>query len=508
MSKSRIFLWILLAVIAGVGVQSFIPVPLLFLFIAAIASTTILGTGAIRQKRGLWIPALLCLAFLCGAIRFATADFGQSDFSRLYDKSIVIQGVIDEDPDRAGLNQRIVAAITAINGSGTEKSFRVLVTTRRFPEYALGDEIKLRGMMESPRRDTAFDEVSYLKRRGITATLFYPQVERIAQGKGNWLVLRLARLKYAFENNIEDILPEPHAAFLKGLIVGDRASLPPEILEQFRATGTSHMVALSGYNITIIASAIQRVFLALTIPFVLSFWLASGLIILFIIMTGAGASIVRAGIMGLLLLVAEKEGRIYRMTPALAVAAAAMVMQNPYVLRFDAGFQLSFGATLGLVYISPYVERWIDTISRRVRRDKTARALSERGEKETPLAKKILIETLAAQIAALPLLMFLFGRVSLVSPIVNVLVLMVTPYAMGIGFVAALIAFISPAAGRVAGGVAWIILEYQLRTVAFFATIPFASIQIGAGAAIVFCLAWVMFFVVKKKKYETKEPRR
>lgn len=495
-------MWGLLAIVVGVGVQSFIPVPLVFLFIAAIASVTILGIGAIQQKRGIWIPTLFCLAFLCGMIRFAAADARQFDGMPLYGKSLVLQGVIDEEPEHGGLNQRIAVAITSINGRDVQKSFRVLATLRPFPEYALGDEMKLRGAMEAPRRDSAFDEVSYLKRRGVTATLFYPTVERVGSGRGNRLVRGLAEIKHAFENNIDAILPEPHAAFLKGLILGDRASLPPEILEQFRATGTSHMVALSGYNITIIASAIQRVFLALTIPFALSFWLASGVIILFIIMTGASASIVRAGIMGLLLLVAQKEGRAYRMTPALAVAAAAMVVQNPYVLRFDAGFQLSFGATLGLVYISPHVERWIDEVWRRARRVRTARAIVSSEEKQTPAAKKILIETVAAQIAVLPLLILLFGRASLISPMVNVLVLLATPYAMGVGFVAALLAFVSVALGRLIGGAAWAILEYQLRVIGLFAKIPFAGIALGniALAGILVIYLWIAWRIWKKSR--------
>lgn len=501
MSKSRIFLWILLAIIAGVGAQSFIPVPLALLFIAAIASVTILGIGAIRQKRGVWIPALFCLAFLGGAIRFAAVDARQVDVSSLYGKSLIIQGVIDEEPERVSSYQRIAVVIASINGRDMEQSLRVLATTRQFPEYALGDEIKLYGAMEAPRQNGSFDEVSYLKRRGIAATIFYPQIERVAQGKGNQLVLRLVKIKRAFEHNIDAILPEPHAAFLKGLILGDRASLPPDVVEQFRATGTSHMVALSGYNITIIASAIQRAFLALTIPFALSFWLASGTIILFIIMTGAGASIVRAGIMGLLLLVAQKEGRAYAMAPALAVAAAAMVLQNPYVLRFDAGFQLSFGATLGLVYISPYVERWIDNISRRLRRDRTARAIHGLEVKEISLAKRILIETLAAQIAVLPLLIFLFGRVSLISPVVNVLVLLATPYAMGIGFAAATLAFVSQTLGRIAAGAAWLILGYQLAVIGFFAKIPFAGVALGNAALIVIIAlyGWIGWRVWRKQ---------
>jgi len=500
MTKSRIFLRVLLAVIAGVGAQSFLPVSLVFLFVGAMGATAWLGVGVIRGRRGAWIPALFCLAFLCGMIRFAASDLGQLDSSSLYGKPLTMQGVIDEEPERVSPHQRIAVAISSINGYDAEKSFRVLATIRQFPAYAIGDEVKMQGAIEAPLPKGTFDEASYLKRRGVTATLFYPQVERIGEGKGSWLVLRLTQIKHAFENNIDVILPEPHAAFLKGLLIGERSSLPQSLIADFQITGTSHMIALSGYNITIIASAIQWIFLALTFPFALSFWLASGLIILFIIMTGASASVVRAGIMGLLLLIAQKEGRMYRMAPALAFAAAVMVIQNPYVLRFDAGFQLSFGATLGLVYISPYVEQWIDEAWRRARRDTTARAITGLEEKTTPLPKRILIETLAAQIAVLPLLIFLFGRVSLISPVVNVLVLVVTPYAMGIGFAAATLAFFSDLLGRLVGGAAWVILEYQLRVIALFARVPFAGVVLGniALVGILIIYFWIAWRIWRK----------
>jgi len=477
----------------------------MFLFVGAIAAAAWFGVGVIAQKRGAWIPALFCLAFLGGMIRFAASDARQFDAAPLYGKSLAIQGVIDEEPERMPPHQRIAVAIASINGRDVQKSFRVLATLRQFPAYALGDEIKMQGALEAPRPSSTFDEASYLKRRGITATLFYPQVESIAQEKGNWLVFRLVKIKHAFENNIDAILPEPHAAFLKGLLIGERSSLPPDLVADFQTTGTSHMIALSGYNITIIGSAIQRAFLLLTLPFALSFWLASGVIILFIIATGASASVVRAGIMGILLLIAQKEGRMYRMAPALAFAAAVMVVQNPYVLRFDAGFQLSFGATLGLVYISPYVERWLDEAWRWIRRDQTARAVRAPDAYEAPMAKRILIETFAAQIAVLPLLIFLFGRVSLISPLVNVLVLLVTPYAMGVGFVAAMFAFVSQALGRLTGGAAWIILEYQLAVITFFAKIPFAGVALGNVA--LGCILVLYAFIILKIWRKSKNTR-
>lgn len=492
MTKSRIFLAVLLYFIAGVVAGSFFVIPIGPLFVGAIGAVAWLGVGIIEKKRGLWVSALFLLAFLCGTIRFAYADRMVQDFTALYGMPLAMRGIIVEEPERTGLGQRIVVGITSLDGDDIETSFRARATLRPYPAYQIGDELKIKGALEEPRRQDGFDEESYLKRRGISATMFYPKIERVGEERGNRLLLILSKIKHAFEDNIDAILPEPHAAFLKGLLLGERASLPQELIGQFRATGTSHIVALSGYNITLIGNAIQRGLLFLTVPFASSFWLASSAIILFVIMTGASASVVRAGIMGVLLLIAQKEGRGYRMAPALVFAAAAMVFQNPYVLRFDAGFQLSFAATLGLIYLSPRVGRWIDDFSRLVRRDRTSRAVRQHNGAETEsLSKRILIETLAAQIAVFPLLIFLFGRVSVISPIVNVLVLLAVPYAMGIGFIAAMLAFVSDALGRIVGAAAWVLLEYQLRMIRLFAHIPFAGAALGTGAFVAVILLYL-----------------
>jgi competence protein ComEC len=513
MSPSRVFLSALVMVLAGVAARSFVVMPVILLFAAAMAGIAWAGAGIIARRRGMWIAGLWCIAFVGGALRFATGEAGQPDMTPLYGVQATFRGVIDEEPERVPPNQRIAVAVSLLNGRRPRRSIRMLATLRQFPEYAIGDEVILRGAVDAPRlsRDGAFDYGSYLKRRGIAATLFYPAVERIGRGEGGWLALRLTAVKHAFENDIDAILPEPHAGFLKGLILGARASLPQALVVDFQRTGTSHMIALSGYNITIIGSAIQRVFLILTLPFGLSFWLASGAIILFILMTGASASVVRAGIMGLLLLIAQREGRAYRMTPALAFAAAVMVLHNPYILRFDAGFQLSFGATLGLVYLSPAVDRWIDAVWRALRRDTTARGVvaSDGGHARVSPVRRILTETIAAQIAVMPLLIVLFGRISVISPVVNLLVLLATPYAMGIGFAAAAVDAVSHVLGRTGGAFAWVILEYQLRVIGWFARFPYAAFEPGlpAYAGIALFYVWMTYYVWKISKNTARSGR-
>ena len=172
------------------------------------------------------------------------------------------------------------------------------------------------------------------------------------------------------------------------------------------------------------------------------------------------------------------------MTNALVFAAAVMIFQNPFVLRFDAGFQLSFLATAGLVYLSPYVEQWA---GRFWKSKKDSMALVK-------TLRTILVETLSAQIMVLPLLISLFGLVSLVSPLTNILILAVVPQAMGLGFAAGAAGFLWTPFAVGIGWAAWVMLEYQLRVIHFLAHIPFASVEVGSWIVLPLLAVYAVIF--------------
>ncbi|MBI3420711.1 MAG: ComEC/Rec2 family competence protein, partial [Candidatus Sungbacteria bacterium] len=227
------------------------------------------------------------------------------------------------------------------------------------------------------------------------------------------------------------------------------------------------------------------------VSFFVSFWIAVGSIILFVLMVGASASITRAAIMGILVLVAQREGRAYRIANALVFAGAAMVAHNPYILRFDAAFQLSFLATVGLVFLSSPMSQWLDRLRMRAVSFLTGKTDTQGLRKERKsgynsfhrfilAVQYTLAETLCAQLMVLPLLIWLFGKVSLVSPITNILVLLAVPYAMASGFFAGLLGFIWYPLGSIAGFVAWFLLGYIIYMIELFARLPGAAINIGA----------------------------
>ena len=165
----------------------------------------------------------------------------------------------------------------------------------------------------------------------------------------------------------------------------------------------------------------------------------------------------RAAIMGGLLILARHEGRNYRITNAIIFAGAVMLFFNPYLLRYDAGFQLSFLATFGLVYLLPYFEKWFAGLPN---------FLSFRDN---------LAATLSAQIATFPVIFFSFGSVSLIAPLANVLILPFIPLTMLFGFLAGIVGFVSLNLTYIFVFPAWFLLSYQIWLVKLLSLLPFAS---------------------------------
>ncbi len=495
----------LISFIAGVAVRSFIALPMLVVLVSFLIAAGVIAFGIRRARTPCIVWGVCACVFLCGVIRFSYAAEVRPDLSKFLGEELLMHGIVWEAPEYTEKLQRVKVKITEIDGRMVRESFYALATVRRYPSYMIGDMLGVRGVLEAPSNYSEFDYVSYLARDRIFSTISFPAVTKIGEGKGPWLRSHLALFRRAFEEKIDVALSEPHAGFLKGLVLGERESIPSDIVAQFARTGTSHIVALSGYNITLIGRFFMATLLFLTVPFQISFWVAAIGIILFVMLTGASASVVRAGIMGVLVLVAEREGRMYHMTNALMLAAAAMIFHNPYLVRFDAAFQLSFLATAGLVYLSPWVESAYECVRFRVR-DGLGFAQKFFRKRKTDRytlfpARRILLETLSAQLAVLPLLIYLFGRISLVSPLTNVLVLIAVPYAMTFGFITGGAGFLWGPLGILAGWVTWIFLEYMLRVIGFFARFPAASVEAGVWvyAFVVFIYGWLLVRFLRSK---------
>jgi len=299
------------------------------------------------------------------------------------------------------------------------------------------------------------------------------------------------------EGRIARSLPAPESGLLTGLILGGSVSLPKEVQNDFSRTGLTHIVAVSGYNVTIIAECLMMVGIFIGLWRKQAFWFAVIGIAMFVFLVGLPASAVRAGIMGTLLLWAAKNGRLANSINAILFAASAMLINNPLLLRYDAGFQLSFLATCGIIFIYPIIDRYSSSY------------LEKRGG-----FVKLLFETLAltfsAQVFVLPIILYSFGNLSIISLLANLLVLPTVTPAMMLGFFAIVFKAILSPIGTAIFWLEFILLKYEIEIVRFLSSLKFASLD-GLdfpwwGAAAWYIILIVLMHIDRMKAFAIRSP--
>jgi len=295
-------------------------------------------------------------------------------------------------------------------------------------------------------------------------------------------------LKSAMTKQISQMLPEPHAGLLGGLLFGAKRSIDAGVLETFRIAGIIHIVVLSGYNITIVADFITRFFLMFPISKISASLLGGTGVILFAIMTGLGTSTLRAVLMALLAIFARVTGRTSDALHLLFIAGFFMVLWNPMSLLYDPSFQLSFLATLGLLWFGPELTRRLTFVSEKW------------GLRET------LSATLSTQVFVLPLLLYETGMFSLVAIPVNIIVLPLIPIAMFFGALGMILGFITPF-GTFFIFPVFLVLSFVFATSSFFAGLPFSFINIPQFSLLILTVAYI-FYIIIYFAYQKRENKQ
>jgi competence protein ComEC len=352
----------------------------------------------------------------------------------------------------------------------------MMVVTDRFPEFEYGDKIKVTGKLDLPKNFTndigvGFDYVSYLAKDKIHFLIYRPQIEKVGSGNANFIISHLYSFKKTLIKKMGEVVPEPNSSLLAGIIFGAKSSLGEKLLDDFKKVGLIHMVVLSGYNITVIAAGVFYVTNFLN-KRNLSFLLSVILIILFALMVGLSATVVRACIMAFIALLARFLGRPSDALRWLFIAGLLMLLWNPLILLYDPSFQLSFLATLGLILFSPIFYSFIS-------KSKFTKFVPEKfGFRE------IVSSTLSVQLFVLPLLIKMSGFVSLVSFIINPIILPFVPWAMGIGTLTAVLGLVPTIFGQIvswpAGALSYLLTQIIISATEFSAQLPLSTLQIGS----------------------------
>ena len=460
---------ILAALLAGVFVATFYTISLSVLIWLSFVAVVLIGISLRKQNAGygkrfiLILLVVICSMIGIARMELAKSSFGHSSLQTLVDEQVTITGAVIRDPEVRAKSLHLYIE--------TDSSDVLLVTADRYTSVAYGDVVEVTGTLKVPESfvsDTGrtFDYPSYLKVRGVEYQVAFADVTVEASGQGNPVLAKLFILKHMLQDTINAYLPEPASALGQGLLLGVGEALGEEIETAFRQAGLIHIVVLSGYNIMLIVAFMMFLLRPLrTGPVKLTLSLLA--IAAFAFMVGLSATVLRASLMAAILVIATAYHRQYLVLRILLLAAVVMVFINPWLLVYDIGFQLSFMATLGLILISPQLERIFSWVP------------------ELYGLRTFFFATIATQIAVLPILIYQIGEVSLIAIIANVLVLPFIPIAMLLTFLVALFGFVMPSLTTLIAWPTAMVLISIIKVTEWFAALPYSAIPVPVVSVII-----------------------
>jgi len=484
MTPSKILLYFCFSFIGGIFLRSTFRIPLFLILTISILGVLLISVfwpfGKLRASSGkkqLVVIGFCVLFLVLGIWRYQSAlsRIENSPLQKFIGKEVTFIGLINEEPE---IKERSIKFEVKIN----KIEEKILVTTNRYPEYQYGDKLKITGKLEEPQEydpkslkatgspateggiGEGFNYKNYLLKDGILAVMNFPKIElvdastQLSVNQGNFLKKTLISFRQKLEESLNKILSRPHSAILEALLFGKEENISKNWKEKLNLTGTRHIAAVSGMNITIIANLIFGFLLWLGLWRHQAFYFSTILIIFYILMIGAPASAIRAGIMGLLLLTAQHFGRFSSASRSIVFAATLMLLQSPLILRWDIGFQLSFLATLGMINLQSILSEKLKKIP------------------DVLQLRNNLSATLAAQIFVFPILIYNFGQISFISPITNILILPLIPSLTILGFIFSFIGIFWQGLAQILSWLAWLGLTYILKIVDFSSKISWVSL--------------------------------
>jgi len=484
--------------IAGILLDAFVPLPgIALLGGAAIALLFLFPLWHNLQSR---LIMLLIACLLLGAYRYTlVSPTGDSQAITPYiGQTVTLEGTVSDEPKVAGRARTLVVAVTQIQkiGSSTwqnadgQLSIQTRGTQIEDPYGAnYGDNVEVQGKLAAPQPTNP---------PNIFAAMAFPRIS-VCENQGNPIIAFFYHLRVTLATIITQSLPQPEAALLIAILLSLRTPALKPLIAAFNATGCAHLIAPSGFKVTIMAGLIISLTKRLyekqsssrkLLPAQqrgnwrqrLATLLVVFCIIAYTLLSGAGPAAIRAGIMGILLVIAPRIGRIYNIYTSLALAALVMTALDPFTL-WDAGFLLSFIGTLGIVRLTAFFQHCLRIL--------------ERLPFGTHLTE-IFAVTLAAQTATLPLFAVDFHEVSFIAPITNILTVPLLGLLLMLGAFICVAGLLYMPLAMLLGWVAWPFLFYMQTVVSWCFTVPFSYRNVGTIDS---SIAWIYYAFLSQATY-------
>jgi len=466
MTSSKVFLYFCLSFILGIFLNSLFSISQLVWLGFFVFGIVWIMLSLFGRNKEMAVLAFCLILIGIGAWRYQSVEFKimnneLREFNN-QEQTITLIGVVSAEPDvrESNIKLEIDSQELIVGDEKIDILGKALVTTNRYPGYNYGDKLKIKGELKTPQVFEDFNYKDYLAKEGIFSVVYWPKIEKITEEQENPIFGRVLFFKEKLRSSIYQNLSPPQSSILGSMILGDKRRMSETLKEKLNIAGVRHITAISGMHITILSVVLMQFLLGIGLWRGQAFYLTIILLVLFIVMVGLPSSAVRAGIMVGFFLLAQKIGRKSSASRAVVFAATAILVVNSLLLRFDVGFQLSFLAVMGIIYLRPIFQNWLKRIP----------------EKEFINLRSIISMTFSAQIFTLPILVYNFGSISLVAPLTNVLILPLLPFIIGLGFLFGLIGIVFPILGKILSWPCWLLLTYITKIIDWFSELSFSSI--------------------------------
>jgi competence protein ComEC len=445
---------------------------------------------------------VLLFALFLGAARY---EYSVPRFNAFHiafyndrDYDMLVTGIVSEPPDYRDNYTNLRLDVTGVDTGDGDLPANGLLLARvsNNQTFRYGDILRLRGSLKTPPENEDFSYRDYLAAQHIHSYMSSAEVTVLPGRGGSRVYAALYDFKEKAFTNIYRMFPDPESSLMAGILLGVDTGLTQELQQAFKNTGTAHIIAISGFNISIIAGLFVTFFSRFLGPRRGMLVAVIG-IIFYTILVGGDAAVVRAAIMGSLALFAKQIGRRQAALNTLLAVALFMCLWNPLYL-WDVGFQLSFFATLGLIL-------YADPFSQFANRIITKYFPTSTAEKFAVLFSEFVLLTLAAQVTTIPIMAYHFQRISLVSFLANPFILPAQPAVMILGGLAVLLSLVWFPLGQIAAWVTWPFVVYTIRMVEIFDRVPHGTIFLGEMSIWFVIFIYAVLFAVTFGGAQIKE---
>lgn len=405
----------------------------------------------------------------------ALVEVGNNNLKELFGKEVEMRGKVVEEPDLRSDRVKLTVDFQ-------KKKGRVLVTTAR--HYNYGDELRIKGELQEPAVFESFNYKNYLAKDHIYGVMYFPKIELLKE-KPTTAYGSLLKVKNKLRQVVDNNFSPPQSEILGAVLLGDKQKLSESLKEDLNRAGLRHVTAVSGMHVAIVMSAALALLVGLGLSRNHAFYGALVFIFLFTALTGFQVSTVRAASLGGLFLIGQYLGRKRASYRALALVAMVMLLFNPLLLKRSVGFQLSFLAVLGIMSTSSIIKDYL----------KVPNWFNLRS---------VLAMTFSAQLFVLPVLIYHFGRFSIITPLSNILIIPILPYLMGLGFVFLIGGLIWSKLGWLLALPLWLLVSFVVGVVQFLSgfELLYQSVEISWPFILIYYLILGLVIWHLKKKRE------